>query len=139
VILRSSSGTQGAIAVRHSAGEIIITGYSTASAVAKYIQSKAVSDLNVTLIRMGTRAMKKSVEDESCGDYIEHLLTNKAYDHAGAIWNCMRDPAIAKTLRGERSYMPKEDVILALQRDLFDFVMVGQPVGNYVEVSLVQP
>jgi len=38
----------------------------------------------------------------------------------------MRDPDIAASLRGEHDYRPKEDIVLALQRDLFDFVMVAR-------------
>src|SRR5947209_19467298 len=83
---------------------------------------------------MGWKALEKSVEDERCGDYIEHLLTGSEYDHISAIQDCLHDPAIAASLRGERPYLPKEDVILALQRDLFDFVMVGQPAANSVVV-----
>jgi 2-phosphosulfolactate phosphatase len=137
VVLRSTSGTQGAVAVRHTATETIVAAYSTAAAVARYIKRKAAGDLVVTLLGMGMKAMEKSVEDERCGDYIEHLLTNTAYDHAAAVWDCLRDPVIAKSLRGERPYLPKEDVILALQRDLFDFAMVGKPAGNSVVVRPV--
>lgn len=136
-VLRSSSGTQGAIAVMHTAQEIIVAAYSTASAVAQYISQKAVDDLVVTLVGMGFRGMRKCVEDECCADYIEHLLTNKPYDHTAAIWECLRDPMIAASLRGERPHLPAADVILALQRDLFNFVMVGQPAEDSVIVKSI--
>lgn len=138
VVLRSSSGTQGAVAARQTAKEIIVAAYSTASAVGRYISRKTADAPAVTLVGMGFKGMEKSVEDERCGDYIEHLLTNKPYDHTAAIWDCVRDPMIAASLRGERPHLPKEDVILALQRDLFDFVMVGQPAGNSVVVKSVR-
>ena len=75
---------------------------------------------------MGFEAVRASVEDERCGDYLEHLLIGTPYDHLQAIWDCMRDPDIAASLRGEHDYRPKEDIVLALQRDLFDFVMVAR-------------
>ena len=139
VVLRSSAGTQGAVAARQTAKEIIVAAYSTASAVARYISRKKTRDLVVTVVGMGFRGMERSVEDERCGDYIEHRLSNKPYDHTAAMWDCMRDPMIAASLRGERPHLPKEDVILALQRDLFDFVMVGRPAGNSVIVTSVRP
>src|ERR1700724_2030750 len=121
VVLRSSSGTQGAVAVRAAAQEIIIASYMTASAVARYIRRKDPNGLLVTLLGMGSEGTDKSVEDERCGDYIEHLLINSAYDHVDAMWECLHDPLILKILRGERPNVPMQDVILSLQRDLFDF------------------
>jgi 2-phosphosulfolactate phosphatase len=135
IVLRSSSGTQGAIAVRNRAQQLIIASYTTASAVARHIRTKTEKRQVVTLLGMGTEAKKKAVEDECCGDYIEHLLNNKAYDHVAAILECIHDPWIAKGLRGERPQMPREDIILSLQRDLFDFVMIGQPVGEAVIIK----
>ena len=78
------------------------------------------------IVAMGFEAVRASVEDERCGDYLEHLLIGTPYDHLQAIWDCMRDPDIAASLRGEHDYRPKEDIVLALQRDLFDFVMVAR-------------
>jgi 2-phosphosulfolactate phosphatase len=134
VVLRSSSGVQGAIAVKAAAQEIIVTGYSTASAVARYIRSKEDNGLLITVLGMGSEGKEKSIEDECCGDYIEHLLTNTPYDHVSAVWECVHHPVLSKSFRGERPRLPVEDVVLSLQRDLFDFVMVGNPVGNTVVV-----
>lgn len=125
VALRTSSGTQGALAVRATAQEIIIGAYTTASAVARYIGKRYGNEVIVTLLGMGLEAKEESIEDERCGDYIEHLLTGRSYDHVAAIWECLQDPLIARSLRGERAHLGREDVILSLQRDLFDFVMIG--------------
>jgi 2-phosphosulfolactate phosphatase len=143
VVLRSSSGTQGAVAAAPTAREIVIAGYTTASAVARYISKKIESkrkedgDLVVTLVAMGLAAREKSVEDERCADYIEHLLNKRPYDHLAAIGECLTDPLIAKALGGERQHLPKEDVVLSLQRDVFDFAMVGKRVGDAVVVTPV--
>jgi hypothetical protein len=47
----------------------------------------------------------------------------------------MHDPEIAASLRGEHDYRPREDILLALQRDLFDFVMVGHLEDGHVRVT----
>jgi len=138
VAVRSSSGAQGAVAVSGTAQEIIVASYMTAAAVARYIRRKEKNQLPVTLLGMGLEAREPSVEDERCGDYIEHLLTNRAYDHVAAVWECLQDPLIAKSLRGERPHLPKEDVILCLQRDVFDFAMIGKPAGNSVIVKAIR-
>lgn len=137
VALRSSSGVQGAIALKDTAKEIIVTGYSTASAVARYIRNKEDKDLLVTVLGMGSEGKQKSIEDEYCGNYIEHLLTNTPYDHLTAVWECLHHPAISDSFRGASPRLPVEDVVLSLQRDLFDFVMVGKPAGNTVALRPV--
>lgn len=137
VVLRSSAGTQGVLAACASAKEVILGSYMTASAIARYIQDMNQEALLVTMLGMGLEATKTSVEDERCGDYIEYLLSGKPYDHLNAIWECLTDPFMAKSLRGDRPHMPREDVILALQRDMFDFVMVGRPTQETVTVQRI--
>lgn len=136
VVLRSSSGSQGAVAASSTAQEIIVAGYTTASAVARYIKAKP-SEKFVTLLAMGVSGREKAVEDEWCGNYIEHLLASSTYDHVIAMWDCLQNPLIASSLLGRRQNLPKEDVMLSLQRDLFDFAMVGRRAGNCVIVKPV--
>ena len=126
VAARSSSGTQGVLAAAAHADLVILGSFMTAAATAAYIRERASLDTQVTIVAMGFEAVRASVEDERCGDYLEHLLIGTPYDHLQAIWDCMRDPDIAASLRGEHDYRPKEDIVLAPQRDLFDFVMVAR-------------
>jgi hypothetical protein len=92
-------------------------------------------ETKVTIVAMGFEGVRPSAEDERCGDYLEHLLTGQPYDHLQAVWECMGDPEIAASLRGEHDYRPKEDIVLALQRDLFDFAMVGRLEDGHVRVT----
>lgn len=142
VAARSSAGTQGVLAAAVHAEIVILGGYMTAAATAAYIRDRAHvealtggHETTVTIVAMGFEGVRPSVEDERCGDYLEHLLTGKPYDHLQAVWDCMRDPEIAASLRGEHDYRPKEDIVLALQRDLFDFVMVGRLEDGHVRVT----
>src|SRR5690242_1542711 len=120
VAVRSSAGTQGVLAAAAHADEVILGSFMTASAIARYIEEVGGADTVVSIVAMGFEGVRPSVEDERCGDYIEHLLTGAPYDHLNAIWACVNDPEIAASLRGEHHYRPKEDIALALQRDLFD-------------------
>jgi 2-phosphosulfolactate phosphatase len=143
VAARSSAGTQGVLAAARHADQVILGSYMTAAATATYIRDRGAS--NVTIVAMGFEGVRPSIEDERCGDYIEHLLGGGGsedpplhrtpYDHLQAIWDCMHDPEIAASLRGEHDYRPKEDIVLALQRDLFAFVMVGRLEDGHVRVT----
>ena len=135
VAARSSAGTQGVLAAAAHADEVILGSFMTASAIARYIKQAGRRDTVVSIVAMGFEGVRPSVEDERCGDYLEHLLTGTPYDHLHAIWECVSDPEIAASLRGEHHYRPKEDIVLALQRDLFDFVTVGRLQNGHVHVT----
>jgi 2-phosphosulfolactate phosphatase len=142
VAARSSAGTQGVLAAASRARQVILGSYLTAAATAAYIRDSARvdalvhgEDVMVTLVAMGFEGIRPSVEDERCADYLEHLLIGSPYDHLQAVWDCMRDADIAASLRGEHDYRPREDIILALQRDTLDFVMIGRFEGGHVRVT----
>lgn len=137
VALRSSAGTQGALEASATADRIVLGSYMTAAATARYIQSVGSAGAVATIVGMGFEGVEASVEDERCGDYLEHLLTGSPYDHVAALWECLNDSSIAKSLNGEHSYRSREDIIFALQRDLFDFAMVGSLVNGDVRVTRV--
>lgn len=148
VAARSSAGTQGVLAAAAHAELVILGSYMTAAATAAYIRDRAQVDAlvgghetTVTIVAMGFEGMRPSVEDERCADYLESLLIGKPYDHLQAIWDCLHDPDVAASLRGEHDYRPKEDIMLALQRDLFDFTMIGRLEDGHVRVTrqAVQP
>src|SRR5258705_11483192 len=153
VAVRSSAGTQGVLAAAAHAEQVILGSYMTAAAIAGYIRTTGATAAVVTIVAMGFEGIKPSVEDERCGDYIEHLLTlglpgarklgtsegRRPYDHLAAMWECLPDPEIATSLRGEHHYRPKEDIVLALQRDLFDFAMVGRLEDGHVRVTRSAP
>lgn len=140
VVLRSSSGTQGVLAASATAQEVILGSYMTALSVAKYLRAKDKDrhEMLVTLLAMGFQAEMIAIEDESCADYLEHLLTGRPYDHLATVWNYLNDPFVAKRLRGEVPHIPKEDIVLAIQRDLFPFVLVGRPAGKFIAVRRVE-
>jgi 2-phosphosulfolactate phosphatase len=142
VAARSSAGTQGVLAAASRAGQVILGSYLTAAATAAYIRDSARvdalvhgEDVMVTLVAMGFEGIRPSIEDERCADYLEHLLTGSPYDHLHAVWDCMRDADIAASLRGEHDYRPREDIILALQRDTLGFVRIGRLEDGHVRVT----
>ncbi len=137
VALRSSAGTQGALEASATAAEIVLGSYMTAAATARYVRTTNATHPDATIVAMGFEGVDTSVEDERCGDYLEHLLTATPYDHLAALWECFNEASIATSLRGEHPYRSREDVILALQRDIFDFAMVGRLLDGEVRVTRV--
>ena len=142
VVARSSAGTQGVLAAASRARQVILGSYLTAAATATYIRDFARvnalvhgDDVIVTLVAMGFEGVRPSIEDEWCAEYLQRLLIGTSYDHLQAVWECMHDPDIAASLRGEHDYRPREDVILALQRDVLDFVMIGDLEGGHVRIT----
>ena len=121
VIHRTTAGVTGAAAALEKAEEVLLGSFMTAGATARYIKAKK-SDL-VTLVAMGDRARRPAPEDEACAAYLEHLLTGRSFDPIKALGEVVFQPTAQKFIQGTKSYLPREDPIFCLQRDLFNFVL----------------
>jgi len=132
VVHRTTAGVTGAAAALEGAEEVILGSFLTAKAVADYILQKN-PDV-VTLVAMGERGLREAPEDEACADYLEHLLTGKSYDAVRSLQRIVFHPSAQKFLMGTQSYLPREDPIFCLQRNLFPFVLMVKRVGDLIEV-----
>ena len=130
VIHRTTSGVNGAIiALKHS-DEVLLASFVNARATVEYIK-KSNPEL-VSIVAMGIRSKEHAPEDDYCGDYIESLLSNKKYDHIKAVFDILSHETARKFLRGDKSYLPKEDPVICLQRDIFDFALIVQKKENMI-------
>jgi 2-phosphosulfolactate phosphatase len=127
VVHRTTAGVTGAATVLEKAEEVILGSFMTAKAIAAYLLRRK-PDL-VTLLAMGDRAQKKAPEDEACADYIEHLLSGKPYDPVSSLRDVVFQATAQKFIEGGKKYLPREDPIFCLQRDLFDFVLIARRKG----------
>jgi len=132
VAVRTTAGVTGATAALRKAQEVLLASFLTAKAVAAYILKN--NPRRVTLVAMGERAAKPAPEDEACADYLEHLLTGKAYDPVETLKNILFQPTAQKFIQGTKPYLPKEDPVFCLQRDLFDFVLTVQREEDHLVV-----
>jgi 2-phosphosulfolactate phosphatase len=132
VVHRTTAGVTGAAAALQGAEEVILGSFLTAKAIADYILGKN-PDV-VTLVAMGERGLREAPEDEACADYLEHLLTGKSYDAVQALQRVVFHPSTQKFLLGTKEYLPREDPVFCLQRNLFHFVLVVKRAGNLLEV-----
>ena len=132
VIHRTTAGVTGVSSACDRADRIILGSFVMAGAVAAYIKSQNPGI--VTLLAMGERAQKKAAEDEACADYLEHLLTGAPYDPVQVFKDVVFQQTAQKFIQGTRAYLPREDPVFCLQRNLFDFVLTVREAGNRLEV-----
>lgn len=132
VVHRTTAGVTGVTAALERADEVILGSFVMAKAICRYIEHKNPG--LVTLVAMGDRATKKAPEDEACADYLEHLLTGSPYDPVAAIKDVLFQPTAQKFVTGEKAYLPREDPVFCLQRDLFDFVLTAERRDGQIRV-----
>lgn len=121
VVHRTTSGATGATAALENADEVLLGSFLMAKAIAGYLKRKNAR--LVTLVAIGERAEHMAPEDEACADYLEHLITGRPYDPIKALKEIIFQPTAQKFILGKKEYLPREDPIFCLQRDLFDFVL----------------
>ncbi|MCF8145280.1 MAG: 2-phosphosulfolactate phosphatase [Deltaproteobacteria bacterium] len=133
VIHRTTAGVTGATAAFRKAEEVVLGSFVMAKAIAGYIKEKRPD--RVSLVAMGERAERPAPEDEACADYLEHLLIGTPYDPVQSFRDVVFQPTAQKFLSGTRDYLPREDPIFCLQKDLFDLVLTVRTVDHRLEVS----
>jgi 2-phosphosulfolactate phosphatase len=136
IIHRTTSGVNGALAALERSDDVLLASFLTARATADYIRQEAPEI--VSIVAMGNRAVSKAPEDEFCADYIESLLTGKSYDHLEAVREILRHESARKFLRGDKPYYPREDPLICLQRDLFDFTLRAERKGDLVTATAIR-
>ena len=138
VVQRTTAGVTGVrAALNAGADEVALGGFSTTAAIAAYIKAKNPS--LVTIVPMGVRGQAPAAEDEACADYLESLLTGSRYDHLEALEKVTFQETAQKFLRGDKDYLPREDPLFCLQRDLFDFLLTARDVEGVIEVFQHKP
>ena len=137
VAQRTSAGVTGAMAASYQADAVILGSYVTAGAIARYIHRMSPPPTVVSLVAMGADGKRPTPEDQVCGDYIEHLLTGRAYDHVAALRQTIEHESTQKFLRGQHEHLPPTDPLYCLQRDVFDFCIVGTRENEGRDAQLV--
>lgn len=137
VIHRSTSGVTGALAALANCEEVLLGAYVTAAACAEHILMRRPK--LVSIVAMGMRSAAPAAEDERCGDYIESLLTGRPYDHVTALKDILQQDTAQRFLRSEKDYLPREDPVYCLQRDIFAFALRAEHRGEWVTAVRCRP
>lgn len=136
VVQRTSAGVQGALAALDGAEEVLVTGYTVARSTADYILSKHPGLVN--LVAMGWDLKERAPEDECCARYIAHLLGAGDYDHNKALGEILANETAQRFLRADNPHFPAEDLILCLQRDIYDFALGVERIQNLVSICKIR-
>lgn len=135
VVQRTTAGVNGVIKAVSQAEIVILGSYVMAKAISRYILSQNSLPEVVTLVAMGRRGASRAPEDEGCADYLEHLLTGTHYNHLETLERIVFGETAQKFLRGDKMYLPREDPLFCLQRNLFDFVLIAGKEKDQVTVT----
>jgi 2-phosphosulfolactate phosphatase len=130
VVHRSTAGVTGALAALAHCDDVLLGAFVTAAACARYIQARRPAV--VSLVAMGMRGTTPSPEDERCADYLDSLITGRPYDHVAALAEILHQETAQRFLCGEKDYLPREDPVYCLQRDLFPYVLRAERQGGWV-------
>lgn len=134
-VQRTSSGVQGVLIALEQASPVLLASYVNARATARHLQR--LDPPKVTLVAMGRNMRETAPEDELCARYIASLLGAGDYDHREAMRQLLFSPMTALFTSGRYPYLPAEDALYCLQRDLFDRVLYAERQGNAAVVRAV--
>jgi 2-phosphosulfolactate phosphatase len=136
VIHRTTAGVTGVNEALKGAQKVLLGSFLMARAISGYL--KEIAPPLVTLLSMGERGLRPSPEDEACADYIESLLTEKNYNHLEALEEIIFSNSAQKFLRRQKPYLPPEDPVICLQKDLFPMVLEATKVDGQIQVIRLQ-
>ncbi len=120
LVLRSSSGVQGALAAARSARRVFLGSLVTAAATAR---AAVAMGEDVTLIAMGSPGGPDGPEDEACAELLEWLLLGRTPEHEDIVRAVRASPAGRQALDPAIDWITPGDLECALAIDRFDFAI----------------
>lgn len=122
VVHRTTAGVNGVFLALRRAERVFMAGFINAHATAELLRAQEAPV--VTLVAMGERGLKPSPEDEACSAYIHSLLSPELpYDHLEHLGKILESPSLGKFYDPQRPFLPKEDPLLCLQRDIIPIAL----------------
>jgi 2-phosphosulfolactate phosphatase len=120
LVLRSSSGVQGALLASRTCAALFLGSFVTASATVRAARALAG---DVTLVAMGSPEGPDGPEDEACAELLATLLADETPDHARLLRTAHASPAAQLALDPAVDWITSGDLALALALDRFDFAV----------------
>lgn len=136
VVCCTSSGSGVVVAACQTAGRAFLSSYVVAEATARGLLDSSPQE--VTLVASGTGGRVEAVEDEACIDYLESLLVAGSYNHVDTVNGILQDKRSLAVMQRKLPYFPTEEMILALQRDVFSFAMEARGTCPPINVTWTQ-
>jgi 2-phosphosulfolactate phosphatase len=121
VIHTTHAGTQGLVNAT-GADEVLTGSMVNVSAIARYVESRAPSQ--VTLVRMGHEARARCAEDDLCAETLVALFEGGLPPTTAQVRDRLRDaPAARKFFDPACDWAPQPDFDYCTEVDRFDFVL----------------
>ena len=114
------AGTQGIVNALHA--DTILTG-SFVNAAATATEIRAIRPNQVTLVRMGLEANRRSDEDDLCARYLASLIRGQDFDVSSIRPTLEVSPFSQRFFDPEKPWSPASDFDLCLDVDRFDFAI----------------
>ena len=134
VIQTTSAGTQGFVNARN-ASELITGSFVNAEAIVNYIKRRVPQ--KVSLVCMGTRAVKPNDEDFLCAKYITDRLNNQKIDTKRIYTQLRKSKTSLKFFDPEVTWAPETDFELCLNIGLCDFILKAE--NNHNDPLFLKP
>jgi 2-phosphosulfolactate phosphatase len=120
VIQTTHAGTQG-LAAAQEATVVLSAALVNASATARRIRALAPS--TVTLVRMGSAAIERSLEDDICAEWLGCLLRGQPYDTGSIRERLAAAPSAQKFFDPAFTDAPRADFDICVDLDRFGFAL----------------
>ena len=127
VIQTTSAGTQG-FANAKAAEELISGSFVNAEAIVSYIRQK--SPENVSLVCMGTWAVRRADEDSLCAEYIVARLNHQKPDKADIYTQLKNSKPARIFFDPATTWAPETDFDFCLNIGLCNFVLKAEKMEN---------
>jgi len=120
LIQTTHAGTQG-LAAAQDAVVVLSAALVNASATARRI--RALAPQSVTLVRMGSAAVERSLEDDICAEWLACLLRGTPYDTGSIRERLAAAPSAQKFFDPEFTDAPRADFDICVDLDRFGFAL----------------
>ncbi len=123
LVLRSSSGVQGALLAARTCEAILLGSFVTAAATVRAAQELGHE---ITLVAMGASGADHALdgpEDDACAELLEAGLAGRACDWAEISRRARSGPSARAALDPSSDWITAGDLELALALDRFDFAL----------------
>jgi 2-phosphosulfolactate phosphatase len=127
VMHRTEAGAKGILEAT-DADVVLAAAFVNASATARYI--RRLSEPKVTIIPMGHEAIKPSIEDDICAQYIQFLINGKPFDLKPFIPELKKGPGKYFFAKDQWQY-PREDFKRCLETNRFNFAIRAELCEDY--------
>ena len=134
VIQTTSAGTQGFENARN-ADELITGSFVNVEAIVSYIKKRAPQ--KVSLVCMGTWAVKPNDEESLCAKYIADRLNNQKIDTKKMYTQLRESKSSLKFFDPEVKWAPEKDFELCLNIGLCDFILKAGK--NHNDLIVLKP